>query len=74
MCFHYEKTPELWHRFFKTAFLGYEMFEFGNKKVNLESSTSFDNMDQEEFSIYFKKIETWLLENGLKIDDLLNYI
>jgi hypothetical protein len=71
--FHFGNTDEGWHLHYKAKFLPMVEFKVGNQCLLYPSSIAFENMDQLEFDVYYKKIENHLIESGYTIDDLINY-
>lgn len=75
MAFHYSSVcddDETWHYYFKEKFLPLKEMRFKGEIKLYPSSIAFDKMTQIEFDEYYKKIDIFLVENGLEIDELIN--
>jgi hypothetical protein len=73
LSFHTGDSQTDLHEYFKKTFIITE--KHYNKlgfEVEVYKSTSFENMDQIEFETYYNKIDNWLLEKGIIIEDLIN--
>lgn len=75
LAFHYPGVcddDETWHYFFKEKFLPLKEMRFKGELKLYPSSIAFDKMTQSEFDDYFKKIDSFLAEKALNINELIS--
>ena len=61
-------SPETWHEYFKTRFLGADDMRLPNGKVlTIPKSTS--DLDRGEFAEYSTQVEAWAADHGVWLDE-----
>jgi len=71
LVFHFGNTEDGWHTYYKAKFLPMIEFKLKDKIILYPASIAFDKMDQLEFDEYYKKIDSYLVEKGYNIDELI---
>ena len=63
-----EYTPETWHTYFKSRYLGCDEFELPNKKT-MQIPKSTADLDTAEFHDYATQVEAWAGEHDVWLDE-----
>lgn len=64
-----QHSPEVWHTYFKSRFLGCDEVVMPNKKTLLLPRSSAD-LDVAEFADYMTQVEQWAAEHDVYLADM----
>jgi len=61
-----EYSPEVWHEYFKSKFIGKDTVEVNGDVVLVPKSST--KLNVEDFGIFMTKVEVWAVNNGVQFE------